>query len=144
MGRVINTNSAAKSRAHNRRTIAELLRHLGQKPRFDEEARDMAATLVLALAEIDAGIQQSAESWEKRDYWIKSERLLREWRWVAEAAANLDDVIRHEAWDLLPALLMELFPHFTDIEISKFTRKADSWAGNHARLLAREPLPSPF
>lgn len=144
MGRVIQTNSTGKGRAHQRRTIAELLRRLGQKSQMDVEARDMAAAIVFALREIDAGIHQSAVAWEKRDYWIKSEQLLREWGWVRESAANLDDVLRHEAWDLLPALLSEIFPRFTDIEVNKYMRGPAAWQGSYDRLLEAEPLPLPF
>lgn len=144
MGRVIHTNSPTTVRNQHRRTIAELLRHLGQKGVVDDEAKDMAATIVLLLHEIDEGIQKSADSWEKRDYWLKSEQLLRDWEWSKESAANLDDLIRHDAWDLLPKLLMEIFPHFSDLKITKWMRKADSWEGNYAKLLTLPPLPPPY
>lgn len=144
MGRVINTNNPGKLRNRNRRTIAELLRRLGEKQKIDREAKDMAAAIVIALVEIGDGVQQTAEAWEKRDYWMKAERFLRDWAWAKEAAANLDDVIRHEAWDLLPGLLIELFPYFSDVKINRYTRKADEWQGKYDQLLQQEPLAQPF
>lgn len=144
MGRVINTQSAGKLRNRNRRTIAELLRRLVQKAAIDDEARDMAATIVFALLDIHAGVLQSAEAWEKRGYWIKAERFLSEWAWTQEMAANFDDVLRHDAWDLLPGLLMDLVPRFNDIQIKSMTRKSDVWRGAYARLMAADPVEAPW
>ncbi|MCO5193603.1 MAG: hypothetical protein M9928_11740 [Anaerolineae bacterium] len=144
MSRVINTNNPTKLRNRNRRTIAEMLWQLSRKDGLDEEAHDMAATVVFSLIEIHNGVMQSAEAWEKRGYWIKAERFISEWAWAQEMAANLDDVLRHEAWDLLPGLLMELFPRFDDIEIKSLTRKPDEWRGAYRRLLDAPPLEMPW
>lgn len=144
MSRVINTNNPTNQRNACRRTIAELLRHLGQKSRIDEEARDMAATIVLTLQEIEAINMVTAKAWEKRDYWVKAEQFLRDWTWLREYSANLDDVIRHSAWDLLPGLLLDLYPRFSDVAVTKLMRKEETWRGNYAVLLAEPPLELPY
>ena len=144
MSRVINPNAPAKIRSRNRRSIAEILRHLIQKQAIDDESKDMAATLVYLLREIDAGIEQTIQAWEKRDYWMKAERFLQEWSWAIESAANIEDVIRHEAWDLLPELLADMFPRFADIQLKKMMRKASLWQGAYQRLLAEPPSEPPF
>lgn len=135
MSRVINPNSTGKTRNHLMRTSAEILRHLSQKQNLDEEARDMASMLVLCLREIDAGIESSAEVWEKRDYWMKAEKLRQRWGWTAHAADRLERVIREDAWERLPAILVELFEHVSDIKVTKFTRKPDTWLGAYERLM---------
>ena len=139
MSRIINVDNPTKIRNRNRRSIAEILRQLIQKPGMDEEAKDMAATIVLLLREIQQGTEQTATAWEKRGYWMKSERFLREWEWAIEHSANIEDVIRHEAWDLLPELMVGLFPKFADIEIKTITRKASLWNGNYKKLLELPP-----
>ncbi len=139
MSRVINVNNPTKIRNYARRTIAEILYLLPRKAKFDDEAKDMTATIVYCLREIDSTIETSAAAWEKRDYWMKAERFLRDWGWTKEVAANFEDIIREEAWDLLPELLADLMPHFTDLEIKSFTRKADAWQGAYKRLLADPP-----
>jgi hypothetical protein len=144
MSRVINVDNPSKIRNRNRRLIAELLRRLGQKPRIDEDARDMAAAIVLALHEIGESVEQVAKAWEKRDYWMKAERFQRQWMWTPEAAANLEDVIRNAAWDLLPELLADLFPRFADVQVKSMTRKPEEWQGAHARLLAQPPRALPW
>lgn len=136
MSRVINTESPGKIRNQLRRTCAELIRHLSQKQAVDDEAKDMTAYLVQCLWKIDQGIDDSATSWEKRDYWMKAERLRQRWSWVGREAANLEEAIRSEAWDRLPELLLNLLPHFADVKITRFTRSADLWAGACQVLIA--------
>lgn len=144
MSRIINVDNPTKIRNRNRRTIAEMLRRLSEKPEVDDEAKDMAAMTVYLLREINEGVERSARAWEKRDYWLKAERFLREWSWTAEMAANIEDVIRNEAWDLLPELMAELFPRFADIQIKTMTRDPDLWRGAYRQLLSELPGKSPW
>lgn len=135
MGRVINLNNPTKLRNYQRRTVAELLQRLGQKPTIDDDARDMAAAIVFALREIWATAEVTAEAWEKRDFWMKAERFMRQWEWSRETAANIEDVIREEAWDLMPQLLMNLFPYFNDIALKNMQRKPEEWQGAYKKLI---------
>ena len=144
MGRVINDNTPAKSRHRCRRAIAEILRHLSQKPAVDEETKDMAAMIVFFLREIDAGVEQTIAAWEKRGYWLKAERFLRDWEWTREAAANFEDIIRNEAWELLPELLADLFPRFADIQVKRMTNDHSEWEGAYEKLIAEPPAPLPW
>jgi hypothetical protein len=142
LSRVIHVDSPGKRRSQARRSVAEILRTLGRKTRIDDEAKDMAAMLVFLLQEIKATVDESANAWEKRGYWMKVERFVRDWEWIPQLAADIDDVIRHEAWDLLPELLAGLSPHFDDIQIKSMTRKSDAWRGAYRKLLAEPPVQS--
>jgi hypothetical protein len=144
MSRVINPDSPNKTRNQCRRTIAELLRRMSQKGAIDAEARDMAAAIVYMLREIDDSVEQTVTAWEKRGYWMKAERFLRQWEWAREAAANLDDVLRNEAWDLLPGLLADLFPRFSDVQVKRLTRPPSAWKGAYEQLMDEPPAPSPW
>ncbi|MCA9962352.1 MAG: hypothetical protein H6665_00460 [Ardenticatenaceae bacterium] len=144
MSRIIHTENPTKIRNQNRRSIAEILRRLSQKGDLDDETRDMAAMLVFLLREIYEGVEQSARAWEKRDYWMKAERFMREWAWTGEASANLDDVLRHDALDLLPELMADLLPRFADIQLKTMTRSPDLWRGAYARLMDTPPLEVPW
>jgi hypothetical protein len=144
MSRVINVNNPTKIRNQHRRTIAEIVRRLSEKSAIDSETKDMAAMLVYLLRDIAAGVEQSAQAWEKRDYWLKAERFLREWSWTGETAANLEDIIRNQAWDLLPRLIVELYPRVADIQIKSMTRRPETWQGAYRKLVAEPPGPSPW
>ncbi len=136
MSRVINPNAPGKTRNQHMRTLAEILRRLASKQSVDDETKDMAAAMVFIFRDIHAGIDVSAMAWEKRDYWLKADRFRIDWEWVEQAAADCEDVIRNEAWDLLPRLMMDLFPRFAEIRIKKLTRKPELWRGAHAELTA--------
>jgi hypothetical protein len=117
------------------RTSAEVIRRLSQKAELDEEACDLAALLVYCLKKIDAGIDDSALAWEKRDYWVKAEQFRARWAWAGRAADELGSVVIHGAWEQLPVVLASLLPHFTEIRIAKLTRSPSLWRGAYQRLL---------
>lgn len=143
MGRVINTDSTGKKRNQNMRLAAELLRRLSQKTTLDEEAKNMVAALVFSFREIDEGIEQSAQVWEKRDYWMKAEEFRQRWRWAGAAADELQAIIFNDHWHLLPPMILKLLPLFKDIKITKLTRKESEWAGSYDRLMREKPPVKP-
>ncbi|MDX2160748.1 MAG: hypothetical protein SF162_05435 [bacterium] len=139
MGRVINPDSTGKQRNQLMRTAAEMLRALTQKQDLDDDARDMAATIVFCLREIDEGIEASAQAWEKRDYWNKAEELRQRWMWPGSVADELSAILLSENWGNLPPMLVKMLPYFAEIKITKLTRKPDDWQGAYMRLLQERP-----
>jgi hypothetical protein len=140
MSRVINTDSPGKRRNNLMRTSAELLRRLGQKNEIDTDAKNMLAMLVYCLREIDDGIEESSKAWEKRDYWMKAEEFRQRWAWAGQYADELKALIFDERWGDLPAMIMKLFPQFSEIKITKFTRSEKLWAEAYNRLMEEKPL----
>lgn len=138
MSRIVSTEGPGKIRSQHRRTIAEALRRLSQKPRLDEEAQDLAALIVICLHRIADTIEQTTEAWEKRDYYLKADRFREEWRWVEPMADQLSAVIYEERWSQLPDVLVQLMPHFSDVKIAKLTRKPSLWKGAYRKLMEGE------
>lgn len=136
MSRVINTDSTGKNRNQQMRLVAEILRRLSQKIGLDDEVHDMAAALVFALRRIDAGIEQSAEVWEKRDYYMKAEELRQRWSWAGRLADELAAMILEDRWPDLPLLLARLLPYVSEITVVKFTSTERDWLGCHDKLIA--------
>lgn len=136
MGRVINTNNPGKRRNAMMRTIAEILRSLGQQGgEINDEVRDMTATIVYCLREIDESIIETIKAWEKRGYWQKADKFQQEWMWSEVAAKRLEKMVKEDNWAALPEHMMKLFPHFSDIVINKMTRKPSDWEGAYDRLM---------
>ncbi len=136
---VINTDSTGKQRNQTMRTVAEILRRLSQKQVVDDEVRNMTAMLVYCLREVEAGIDQSATAWEKRDYWVKSEELRQRWMWVGDMADQLRSMIYSEQWTLLPPIMLKLLPKVADIKITKMTRDVTLWDGVYDKLMQEKP-----
>ncbi|MCI0708633.1 MAG: hypothetical protein L0154_00580 [Chloroflexi bacterium] len=136
MGRVINTNTPGKRRGHLMRTIAEIMRQLGQREgEIDDEVRDMVAMIIFCLREIDEGIIESIQAWEKRGYWKKADKFQQEWDWAGLMAQRVEKMVRSDNWDSLPEVMMKLFPHFADIEVNKMTRSKGIWDGCYDKLM---------
>ncbi len=136
MGRVINPNAPGSLRNQHKRTIAEMLRRLSQQQSIDQEAKDITATVVYSLRAIEDSVMKTVYAWEKRDYWTKADRFLREWEWAGQIATDMEDLIRQDQWSDLPLIMASLFPHFVDVNIKKMTRKPSVWLGAHGRLTA--------
>jgi hypothetical protein len=139
MSRVINTDSTGKQRNQLMRTAAEILRRLSQKTEIDTDVKDMLAMLVYCFREIEEGIDQSAQAWEKRDYWVKAEELRQRWSWPGDTADQIQAMIYQEDWNRLPPLMVKLLPRFADVKITKLTRSESMWQGAYDRLMRDKP-----
>ena len=139
MSPVINLDSTGKQRNQIMRTGAEILRRLSQKSTIDAEVKDMLAMLVYCFREIEEGIDQSAQAWEKRDYWVKAEELRQRWSWPGDVADQIQAMIFQEDWNMLPPLMVKLLPRFADIKITKLTRNETLWQGTYERLMREKP-----
>jgi len=135
MSRVISTAAPGKVRNQHRRTIAEALRRLSQKPRLDGEAQDLAALIVFSLHGMADTVDQTIEAWEKRDYWMKAERFREKWRWLEPVTDELGAVIYEGQWDQLPTILAQLMGHFADVKVKQMTRKPALWQGAYERFM---------
>jgi hypothetical protein len=135
MSRIIATEGPGKIRSQHRRTIAEALRRLSQKPGLDDEVKDLAALIVFCLLRIADTIEQTTEAWDKRNYYLKADRFREGWRWVEPMTDELSAVIYEERWNQLPEVLVQLMPHFSDITIKKLTRKPSLWEGAYDKFM---------
>ena len=135
MSRVISTQGPGQVRNHHRRTIAEALRRLSQKPGLDDEAKDLTALIVFSLHSIADTVDQTIVAWERRDYWVKAERFREQWRWLEPTADELSAVIYEGRWNQLPPVLAQLMSHFADVKIKQMTRKPALWQGAYERFM---------
>jgi len=136
MSRIINTgDTAAKRRRAHRRSCAEVLRLLASGTSFDEQAQDMIAFMVFSLRGISKTIEESAQSWDDKNYWKKAEALRQKWRWAHLAANDLQNLVATGKWQLVPPALIELIPYFSDVHIEIMTRSPDWWVGARRSLL---------
>jgi hypothetical protein len=142
MSPVINTDSTGKERNQLMRTAAEILRRLSQKTEIDSDVKNMLALLVYCFREIEAGIDQSATAWEKRDYWVKAEELRQRWSWPGDTADQIQAMIFNEDWNRMPPIMVKLLPRFADIKITKLTRSESMWEGVYDKLMREKPTRS--
>ncbi|NQV72657.1 hypothetical protein HQ496_06005 [bacterium] len=136
MSRIVRTgDTPAKTRNAHRRSCAEVIRLLAQKPSFDDEAKDMAAFLVFSLRGIGDTIESSAGVWDERNYWKKAEALRHKWRWTTKKSDELGKLVVEGKWQMLAPHIIELIPHFSDVTITAITRTPDWWVGARRALI---------
>ena len=123
------------TRNQQRRIVAEALRALTQKAKFDDEAKDLAVVIVVALQEISNTVDRTIDAWEKRDYYMKAERFREQWRWLDAMTDELSGIIYRGEWDQLPLVLARLMPHFSDITIKRMTHKPSTWKGAYQAFM---------
>jgi hypothetical protein len=138
MSRVISTEGPGKVRYQHRRTIAEALRRLSQKPQLDDEVKDLTALIVFSLHGIADTVDRTIDAWEKRDYWMKAERFREQWRWLEPSADELSGIIYAGRWGQLPVALAQLMPHFADITVKQMTRRPALWQGAYGKFMGED------
>jgi hypothetical protein len=134
LSRIIRVESPTTERKRLKRTIAEAAARLQALAPKDDEAKDLAALIVYALRDIEASVESSAVAWEKRNYYVKAERLRVEWQWVGRFAERLGRVVRAGDWARVPAVCAELTPRVADAAGARPRLVPELWNGAYRRL----------
>jgi len=136
MGRIVRTgDTPAKRRNAHRRSCAEVIRLLAERPSIDDEWGDMVAFLVFSLRGIGETIESSAGAWDDRNYWKKAEALRHKWLWTTKKSEEISRLLVEEKWHLIANELIALIPHFSDVTITTITRGPDWWVGARRALV---------
>lgn len=98
MSRVINPDSVGKERTRLTKSVVLAIRELAQQGEPGAEARDLAAFIALALAAISETIDITVSPWEKRDYWVKSDKFRMDWAWSGQYAEKIKWAVMNEDW----------------------------------------------
>jgi hypothetical protein len=131
---VINPESAGKDRTRLSKSIVLSIRELMRMPEPNDDSRDMAAYIALALAEIAGTIEPSVAAWEKRDYWVKADRFRMEWAWAGRLAETMRAAVLNEDWGGVAAAAMQIAQKLGTIKIAQHHRLGTPWVGAYAVL----------
>jgi hypothetical protein len=133
MSRVIRPDSPSRLRAALLDSVRFTLPALGTAE-TETQLRDRLAFILLALRQVQASIEPTAEAWERRAYWVKADQFRRSWAWVgASADSMLKSVL---AGDLGAArgLALAIEPHLPPSRATKARDLSGLWAGCSQRL----------
>ncbi len=134
MSRVINPESAGKDRTRLTKAIVLAVRELAKQQEVNNEAKDLAAFISLALKTISEGIDASVTAWEKRDYWIKADKFRMEWMWSGQYADKMKVAIFTDDWGTIAMLMPQIAQKFSKIEVSDNHRLGKPWMGAYKQL----------
>jgi len=140
LSRLIKLDGVGKQRDRLLKGVVLALRELATRSKVDDETRDLAAFIALALNEIHATIDVTCAAWEKRDYWLKADQFRREWVWAGRTAEKLERVALGDQWQDLPVLMVELSKNLEKITLPKRNTLGTPWLGAYAELREQRGL----
>ena len=138
MSRVINPDSAGKDRTRLTKAIVLAVRELAKQKEVNNDAKDLAAFISLALKTISEGIDASVAAWEKRDYWVKADKFRMEWMWAGQYADKMKVAIFTDDWGTIAMLMPQIAQRFSKIMVSDNHRLGKPWAGAYKQLTTRQ------
>jgi len=134
LSRVINTESVGKERTQLIRSVVLALRELLKKVDVDDETRDLAAYITLALASIFRTIDISVSAWEKRGYWVKADRFRMDWIWTDTLGRALRNALTVEDWSSVAMISAQIMQKLKDIDVPQRHRIGAPWIGAWVKL----------
>ena len=134
MSRVINPDSVGKERAHLTKSVVLALRTLAKQTEVDEETRDLAAFIALALLRIDTTIDISVQAWEKRGYWVKADKFRMEWMWAKQLGEQMRAAVLGGDWGAVAMLSAQVGQKLVKVQVPEKHRLGTPWVGAHALL----------
>jgi hypothetical protein len=111
VSRVVRAEAAKRVRERHLAAAGLALEGLERADLDAEERRDRLAFVSLTLAEVQRSVEQTAEAWEKRGYWVKADRFRADWAWLPGPLRELDEILASEHLAAAPRILPRLGGH---------------------------------
>ena len=134
MGRVINPDGVGKERTRLTRAVVIALRELMRQSEPDENTKDLAAFIAMALEAVADTIDASVGAWEKRGYWIKADRFRMEWAWTEKFGKNMRIAVLNEDWPQVAMTAAQVTEKLKDVKVPQRHRLGTPWVGAWERL----------
>jgi len=134
LGRLINPESAGKERSRLTKAVVIAIRELMRQSKPDDNTRDLAAFISLALDTIAGTIDPSVEAWEKRGYWVKADHFRMEWTWTSRLAANMRLAVLTEDWLKVAQNAAQVAERLNGVHISQHHRMGTPWVGAYRKM----------
>ena len=135
MSRLIKTDTAGKDRTRLSKSIVLAVRELAKQKDVTDEAKDLAAFLVLALQTISDGIDESVAAWEKRGYWVKADRFRMEWMWTGQIAEKMKVALFTNDWGTIATLMPQIAMKLNKIQIAENHRLGKPWVDAYKKMM---------
>jgi hypothetical protein len=134
LSRVIHLDGVGKQRTQLTRAVVLALRELMQQQQADEQTRDLAAFISLALEAIHETIDTSVDAWEKRGYWLKADRFRMEWAWTEKFSQAIRKALMVGDWAALAVSAGQVAEKLKDVKVPQRHRLGTPWVGAWKKL----------
>ena len=134
MSRVINPDGVGKERTRLTRAIVLAIRELMKQSEANDQTRDLAAFICVALEAVDETIDVSVTAWEKRGYWLKADRFRLEWDWAKSLSEKLRQALLAEDWPQVAALSVRVAEKLQNVKVPQRHKLGTPWVGAWKKL----------
>jgi hypothetical protein len=136
LSRVINPDSVGSERNRLRKQVIITIRAFLSQNGPTDEAKDMAAFIVLALRNIYDTVETSVIAWEKRGYWVKADRFRLEWEWTLSTSNKMEKMLVDERWEDVAGICIQVAQKFYNVNVSPKHRLGIPWTGSWKKLFS--------
>ncbi len=136
MSRIISTEGGTKERTRLSKAVVKAIRILAQQEKPDDDSRDMAAFIAMALELIYKSVEVSVVAWEKKDYWVKADRFRMEWEWCNRASAAMRKAVLTDDWGTVASTSGLVAQKLMKIQLAPGARVGTPWVGAYKQLKA--------
>ncbi len=134
MSRVINPDGAGKERTKLCKGVVLALRELVRQSDADQNSKDLAAFIALALIDIYDTVESSVGAWEKRGYWVKADRFRLEWDWTERLGNKMKKALLAEDWAAVAMTSAEVGQKLVKVDVPVRNRLGTPWVGAWEKL----------
>lgn len=134
LSRVINPDNSGKERNRLTKAIVKAIRELMTQSEPDDNSRDMAAFIALALLQVHETVDVSVLAWEKRGYWLKADRFRLEWEWAQQLGLKMGKAILEDDWVNVAMVAAQVAQKLSKIQIAPKNRIGEPWVGAWEKL----------
>ncbi len=129
MSNIISTNTPGKTRNRLTKAVVISIRELMRQSEHDKKCRDLVAFIILALDGIAETIEKTVAAWEKRNYWVKSDKYRLEWAWASRLSREMHTALKSDDWQLVIKIVVEVAQKLHNIQVSDKHRLGTPWVG---------------
>jgi hypothetical protein len=133
MSRLIRPDSPSRLRAALLDSVRATLPALDTAT-TDAQLQDRLAFILLALRQLQASVEPTAEAWERRGYWVKADQFRRTWAWASAQAEALFRALCTGDLAAARRLAMDLEPRLPPAGGARPRDVSGLWAGCFQRL----------
>jgi len=105
---------------------------------LNSKSRDMAAFIVLSLTKISSLVDQTANAWEERNYWIKSDLFRKDWAWVSDCREELEHALAENNWKIIIGVASAVLRNSNLAPKSSRYSHGEPWIGAWKELQSRQ------
>jgi hypothetical protein len=135
LGRLINPETAGKERTRLTKAVVLAIRELMRQSQPDDNTRDLAAFISLALEAVAGTIDLSVGAWEKRGYWVKADRFRMDWAWSSRLAGSMRQAVLTEDWLKVAQTTVQIAERLNAIQVPQNHRMGTPWVGAYRKML---------